>query len=168
VAAAGAGTFRRLAAATYDGLALLAVLMLVIALLQVSTGGEAITRARVGAPLEYLVRTLLALIVFGYFAHGWTRRGQTLGMKAWGIRLERCDGALPRVADVALRLLCAAPLYLLAIAGFGLLIARHGSWLVVAACCVPLAVSFGWNVASGRALHDLLSRTRIVRLPPGG
>ena len=121
-----AGSFRRLAAASYDGLLLLGALMLVTALLQVFTHGEAITRARVGA-FEYAYCGVLALCVFGYYASGWTRRGQTLGMKAWAIRVETESGALPRLADAALRLGCAAPLYLAFLAGLMLLIARRGA-----------------------------------------
>jgi len=167
-AAGGAGTLRRLAAATYDGLAVLAVLMVVAALSLLLTHGEAIVRARVGA-FEYLYRACLALCVVAYFGYAWTRRGQTLGMKAWGIRLERRAGGLLRWPDALLRLAVAAPLYLLAIAGVALLIARHGSWLIVLGCAAPLALSFAWHAATGRGtLHDLASRTRIVRVTPGG
>ena len=165
---AAAGTFRRLAAATYDGLLLLAVLMVVTALAQIATGGAAITRASAG-PFEYLYRALLALVVCAYFGHAWTRRGQTLGMKAWGIRLERRDGGLPTLMLALRRLAVAAPLYLLAIAGVGLLIARRGNGWIVAACLAPLALSFLWHaLRGGGTLHDLASATRVVRVPPGG
>jgi uncharacterized RDD family membrane protein YckC len=168
VAAAGAGTFRRLAAAAYDGLLLLAVLMIATALLQIFTHGAAITRASVGG-LEYLYRAFLAVCVLAYFGSAWTRRGQTLGMKAWGIRIETEGGTLPSLRAVALRLAVAAPLYLLALAGLGLLIARHGSWPVVLGCAAPLVLSYAWQAATGRGtLHDRLSRTRIVRVAPGG
>jgi uncharacterized RDD family membrane protein YckC len=165
VPAASAGTFRRLAAASYDGLLLLAVLMLVTALLQLLTGGAAITRARVGG-FEYLYRAVLALCVAGYFGSAWTRRGQTLGMKSWGIRLETAAGSLPGWHDVARRLAIAAPLYLLAIAGALLYTARRGSWWLALACALPLAVSFAWHAATGRGtLHDRLSGTRVVCVP---
>jgi len=167
VRAAGAGTFRQLAAATYDGLLLVAVLMLLTALLQALTHGEAITHATVGG-FEYLYRAVLALCVVAYFGSSWTRSGQTLGMKAWGMRLETATGGVPRWRDAALRLAVASPLYLLAIAGVLLLASHRGGWLLLLACLLPLAFSFGWNAATGAGtLHDRLSRTQMVRVPPG-
>jgi uncharacterized RDD family membrane protein YckC len=167
MAAGGAGTFRRLAAATYDGLLLLAVLMIATAV-PVVIHGSAITHASVGA-FEYLYRAFLALCVLAYFGSAWTRRGQTLGMKAWGIRVETERGTLPSLPDVARRLAVAAPLYLLALAGLGLLIARHGGWLLVLACAAPLTLSYALNAVTGRGtLHDRLSRTRITRVPGSG
>ncbi len=162
-----AGTLRRLAAALYDGLLLLAVLMAVTALALIFTHGEAITGARVGG-FEYLYCALLALCIGGYFASAWTRRGQTLGMKAWGIRLETAAGAVPDLRHAALRLAIAAPLHLLATAGLALLIARRGGAWVVLACAAPLCLSYAWHVLTGRGtLHDLASRTSVVRVPPG-
>lgn len=159
-----AGSFRRLAAASYDGLLLLGALMLVTALLQALTHGAAITRASVGG-FEYAYRGVLALLVLGYYASAWTRRGQTLGMKAWAIRVETEAGARPRLADAARRLALAAPLYLLFIAGLMLLIVRRGGWLIVLGCATPLAASYAWHLITRRGtLHDLLSRTRVVRV----
>jgi uncharacterized RDD family membrane protein YckC len=162
-----AGNFRRLAAATYDGLLLGAVLMLVTALLLTLTHGEGITHASVGA-FEYLYQALVLLCVFAYFASAWTRRGQTLGMKAWGIRLETQQGTIPGLGLAALRLAIAAPLYVLAIAGVGLFMMR-GGWLLLGALWLPLVASFAWNAATGTGtLHDRLSGTRIARLPVAG
>ena len=166
MAGASAGTFRRLAAATYDGLLLLAALMLVTALLQLFTHGEAITRASVGA-YEYAYCALLLLCVAGYYAPAWTRRGQTLGMKAWNIRVETEAGDLPTLGRSLLRLLIAAPLYLLAIAGVLVMITHRGGPLVLGACLAPLAASFAVQALTGRGtLHDRLSRTRVMRVAP--
>ena len=167
MAGPSAGTFRRLAAATYDGLLLLAVLMLVTALLQRFTHGAAITRASVGA-FEYAYCALLLACIAGYYAPAWVRRGQTLGMKAWHIRLETPAGALPTLRQALVRLGIAAPLYVLAIAGVLVMITHHGGGLVLLACLAPLTVSFGWHALTGRGtLHDLASRTRITRTAPG-
>ena len=163
---AGAGTFRRLAAATYDGLLLLAVLMIVTALLMLLTHGEAITHARVGA-YEYPYCALLLLCVAGYYAPAWTRRGQTLGMKAWSIRVESQAGGLLTLRQALLRLAVAAPLYLLAIAGVLLMITHRGGPLVLGACLAPLVASFAVQALTGNGtLHDRLSRTRVVRVAP--
>ena len=156
------GVFRRLAAAAYDGLLLIAVLFLVTGLLLVTTHGEAITRARVGA-WSYAYQGLLALLVAGYFGLAWTARGQTLGMKAWGIRLETAAGTTPGWPAVLLRLACAAPLYLAVLGALLLLMAHRIGALGVVASALPLALSLGVQAVTGRgALHDRLSRTRIV------
>lgn len=162
-----AGSFRRLAAGVYDGLLLLAVLMLSTAALQGFTGGEAITYASVGA-WEYVYRAAMAALVAAYYGLAWTRRGQTLGMKAWKLRVERLDGTLPRWGDVLRRLGCAAPLYLLALAGVLAFMTRLAGPLALAACAVPLAASYAWLALRGTGtLHDLASRTRVVRQPEG-
>lgn len=159
-----AGIWRQLAAAAYDGLLLLALLMIVTAALQFATGGEAITRARVGA-WEYLYRALLLLAVGAYYGLTWTRRGQTLGMKAWHLRIRTADGALPNWRTVALRLAGAAPLYLALIAGVALYMAHQGGWPLLLAAALPLGASHAWNRLSGRGtLPDRLSATRIVRI----
>jgi uncharacterized RDD family membrane protein YckC len=162
--ASTAGTFRRLAAGVYDGLLLLAVLMLSTAGLQAFTGGEAITYRSVG-PWEYVYRAALAGLVVAYCGIAWTRRGQTLGMKAWKLRVERADGALLRWPDVLRRLGCAAPLYLLAIGGTLAFMTRLAGAGVLLACLLPLAASYAWLAWRGTGtLHDLASRTRVVRL----
>lgn len=159
-----AAIFRRLAAAAYDGLLILAVLMISSAVLQVFNRGEAITFRSVGA-WEYLYRAVLAAAVAAYFGIAWTRRGQTLGMKAWSLRVERLDGRLPRWPDVLRRLGCGAPLYLLAIAGVLAYMTKLSGGVVAVACCLPLIVSYAWLLfPGGAALHDVLSRTRMVRM----
>ena len=159
-----AGVFRRLAAAVYDGLLLLAVLMLLTAMLQLLTHGAAITRASVGG-WEYPYRALLALTLAGYFGVGWTRGGQTLGMKAWQIRLERANGTAAGWTAVGGRLLCAAPLYLLALYGTLLFVTRTAGWPTLVACYLPVVTSFAWHAGTGRGtLHDRLSGTQVIRL----
>ncbi|MEI8297483.1 MAG: RDD family protein [Pseudomonadota bacterium] len=159
-----AGVVRVLSAAAYDGLLLLALLMVLTATLQLLTHGEAITRARVGA-WEYAYRALLLVAVGAYYGIACTRRGQTLGMKAWHLRLERPDGSLPGWRAVALRLTCAGPLYLALIAGIALYMAREGGWLLLCGCALPLMASHAWDtLTGGGTLPDRVSGTRVVRV----
>ena len=160
-----AGLWRRLAAAAYDGLLLLATLMIATAILQIFTGGEAILRAHVGAAWEYAYRAALAGLVCAYFWVAWVRRGQTLGMKSWQLRVERDDGAQLRTRDVLRRLACGAPLHLLAIAGTLLCMTRKAGPWVALGLCAPLLASYAALASGGGTLHDRLSRTRIVRVP---
>jgi len=137
-----AGLMRRLAAMFYDGLLLVAILMIATALMLPLTGGEAITSA--DHPwLELAYRLVIAGLVVLFFGTFWTRRGQTLGMASWRLRVERDDGALLTWGDTVKRL--AAALL---------------SWL-------PLGLGYFWILLDreGRAWHDRLSRTRVVLLP---
>ena len=138
-----AGLLRRLGALFYDSLLLAALLMVVTAALLPLTGGEAIDATR-NPLLEWVYRALLLVTVALYYGLPWTRRGQTLGMAAWRLRLERADGSLPRWPDVPKRLAAAA---------LSLLPAGLGWW---------------WMLVDPerRTWHDRLSGTRIVLTPP--
>ena len=137
-----AGLLRRLGAMLYDGLLLLAVLMVATGLFLPFTGGEAIS-PRENPVIEFVYRAVLILLTVGFFGIFWTRRGQTLGMASWRVRVEREDGALLDWSDT-LRRLAAALL----------------SWL-------PLGLGFLWVLVDPqrRAWHDRLSRTRVVVVP---
>jgi uncharacterized RDD family membrane protein YckC len=137
-----AGVLRRLGAMFYDLLLVLAVMMVVTAAFLPLTGGEAITSGRYGA-WEYAYRVLLLVIVILFFGLFWTRRGQTLGMAAWRLRLERQDGLPMNWADVFKRLAGATVSLVLAFAGY---------WWI-------------WIDRDKLAWHDRWTRTRMVVLP---
>jgi uncharacterized RDD family membrane protein YckC len=133
---------RRLAAMVYDGLLVLALLMVVTACFLPLTGGEAITWS--SFPLlagPYSVALVLAIVF--YFGVPWTRGGQTLGMASWRLRVQRNDGFLLTWRDVVVRL------------GASVL-----SWL-------PAGLGWGWALfdRERRTWHDVLSRSRVVVLP---
>jgi len=77
----------------------------------------------------------------GYYYICWRKQGQTLGMKAWRLRLQQADGYLASPQQCILRSLL-APLSL-AFLGIGYL------W-----CLLPNKV----------CLHDLLTETQVVVL----
>jgi uncharacterized RDD family membrane protein YckC len=140
-----AGLLRRLAAMVYDGLLLLALLMIVTACFLPFTGGEAV-RWQTFPLLTLLYWPVLAGAVVVYFGMPWTERGQTLGMASWRIRVQRDDGYLLTWRDVVVRL------------GASVL-----SW-------VPAGLGWVWVLVDGerRAWHDRLSRSRVVLLPKAG
>lgn len=138
----GAGVLRRLGAMLYDTLAIIALMMVVTAVLLPLTGGEAITSERFGA-WEYAYQALLVAIVVLFFGLFWTRQGQTLGMLAWRLRLEREDGSLLGWGDVIKRLAAAAVSLMLAFAGY--------LWI--------------WVDRDRLAWPDRWTRTRVVVLP---
>ena len=101
-----AGLLRRFGAMFYDGLLIIALCMVVTALLLSLTGGEAITTGRFGA-FAYVYRAVLVGIFIAFFGLFWTHRGQTLGMAAWKIYLERDDGLSLTWGDTLKRLAAA-------------------------------------------------------------
>lgn len=133
------GLLRRLAAVLYDTLLLVALLMVATALFLPFTGGEAIDPRR-DPLLEWAYRAVLLLLTVGFFGVFWTRRGQTLGMASWRLRIEREDGGTLGWGDTVRRLAAAVL-----------------SWLA-------LGLGWLWILVDPerRAWHDRLSRTRMV------
>jgi uncharacterized RDD family membrane protein YckC len=139
---ASAGVLRRFGAMLYDALLIAALWVIVTFALLPLTGGEAITTDRVGA-LAYAYHALLLLVVVLFFGAFWTRRGQTLGMLAWRLKLQRLDGTRPTWRDVLLRLSGAvASLLLLGLGYF---------WI--------------WLDRDRLAWHDRWSSTRVMVTP---
>ena len=118
-----------------------------------------------GDPL-YLAYLLVVLFV--YFGWCWTRGGQTLAMRAWKVRVEREDGgalgwrhALLRYLGGLLALACA-----LLAARSAHLANLPGSVQLLSALAGG-AAGFLWALFDPRrrAWPDILSATRLVRLP---
>lgn len=131
----------RLLAALYDAFPLLAIWFATAALVLLARGGEPVTPGSVGSLLEL---GLMLLAGFGYFGLSWRRGGQTLGMRAWKLRLVATRGGAPTWSALALRYAIAG----LSLAAFGL--------------------GFLWSLVDPerRTWHDLASGTRLLRLPP--
>lgn len=144
-----AGLGRRMAAISYDALLCVALLMVTTFLYKlVWMGFVGETRLRElsdsGAlDADPLLSSILLITLFGFFAHFWTRAGQTLGMQVWGIRVQNADGTAISLWQALLR-------FIVAIA----------SWL-----CVGLG--FFWSLfdKQKRCWHDLYSDTQLVRVP---
>jgi len=137
-----AGLLRRLGAALYDLILVLALMMVATALLLPLTGGRAITPTDSGA-VELAYQALLLTVVTAFFVLFWTWKGQTLGMAAWRLKVVRSDGRPLALRD-ALRRFVVAPL----------------AWL-------PCGLGVLWILFDREHLawHDRLSGTRIVRWP---
>lgn len=130
-----AGVLRRIAAMTYDALLLFAVLLLTLGLALAANGGEQL-------PL-LASRTIVLLVIFGFFMFFWKRGGQTLGMQTWRLHLQSNDNSRIKLKHCALRLLGA--LLSFATFGFGYF------WL--------------WIDKKNRALPDIMSDTTLVFRP---
>lgn len=127
---------RRLGAIVYDAIAVLALWFAATALvLGLVTRGEAV---QPGNPFFMLYLTAVAM---GYFIWSWRAGGQTLGMRAWGIRMVMPHGRTPGTARLAARCLLAL-----------------ASW----AC---LGMGFFWALTrhDRSTWHDLATATYLVR-----
>ena len=136
-----AGFGRRLAALLYDALLLAALLMIFTGGALFFTHGAAVLPETAGAWV-YLYRTGLVLLIAGYYLLNWLRSGQTLGMRAWRLRVVTDSGNTLTWRAAALRAL------------FGAL-----AW-------APAALGVLWLYVDRDhlALHDRLSKTRVVHL----
>jgi uncharacterized RDD family membrane protein YckC len=132
-----AGLLRRLISAVYDLLLVIGVLMIATLGMVVATGGEAIPSGTVAYQLSVL------LILFLFFGGFWVYGGQTLGMRAWRLRVETQNGQ-PLDWTQAVGRFAAAFL----------------AWL-------PLGIGIVWLIFDPQKLawHDRLSGTRVVLLP---
>ncbi len=132
------GLGRRLLAILYDSIVVLAILFIATVPVVFVTGGA--------LENSLLYRTALQayelLVAFAFFGGFWRVGGQTIGMRAWKIRVIRDNGERLRWRDAALR-------YLVAIV----------SWAV-------LGLGFAWSLfdRERRTWHDIASHTRLIRV----
>ena len=137
---------RRLGAIVYDALVLaglvLFVLGLVIIPLGMALGQQRWEVVRQEWWMRLLIQLLTLTVVVGFHVVFWVRGGQTVGMRAWRVRVVGEDGGPLTVRGALLR--------------YG------AAWL----SAVPLGLGFLWSLwdAQGRAWHDRWSGSRLVKL----
>ncbi len=132
-----AGVLRRLAAGCYDALLLGAVWMVATLIIVALRGGVPIPSGQPAYQLLLLVSAAL------FFITSWLRGGQTLGMRAWRLKVERQSGEALDARTSLLRF--AGGLLSVLTGGLGLL------WL--------------WVDRDELTLHDRIAGTRVVVLP---
>lgn len=133
------GLLRRLAAMLYDGLLVLALLVLVtVPFYFAGGGGEADIYN--DNPLH---QAMWFAVPFIFFVSFWSTKGRTLGMQSWGLQLEDEHGRIPRVGRASVRFFAAC---------------------VSFAC---LGLGFAWQLIDRERLtwHDRLSGTRLMHYP---
>jgi uncharacterized RDD family membrane protein YckC len=131
---AHAGLPRRFAALVYDTLLLAAVFICFTLIVVLVRGMQAIEPGTWWFGASLLVMTLL------FYAWFWTHGGQTLGMRAWRIRVVSADGEAIGWQQACIRFLAA--------------------WL----SALPAGLGYWWSLidAEGLCWHDRLSGTRPV------
>lgn len=138
-----ASLFRRLAAMTYDSLILIALYILcgfvLVAIIKIMNHGDFPGKLPAAANLS-----LFFCITFFYYSDSWRRRrGQTVGMKAWRIRLINENDGPIQLSQCMLR------------TGIGFF------------SLVTFGLGFIWMLLDNkqRTWHDQASLTRVVFIP---
>jgi uncharacterized RDD family membrane protein YckC len=134
-----ASLWLRVAAGTYDLLPLLGLWFVAGVLALAITGGTLDPHRLVH---KLLVQALVLTLTAAYFVVSWTRGGETIGMRAWRLRVVRADGSPVHWLQALLRFLAA--LISLALVGSG----------------------FWWALIDRekRGWHDIATGTVLVRL----
>jgi uncharacterized RDD family membrane protein YckC len=136
-----AGFGRRVAALLYDSVLLAALLVIYTSGAVFLNHRAAVEPATAGA-WAYLYRAGLIGVIAGYYLVNWTRSGQTLGMRAWHLRVVTPSGQPLAWKAAAWRFV------------FGVF-----AW-------APAALGVLWLYADREhlALHDRLSKTRVIHM----
>jgi len=129
----------RLLAALYDAFPVMALWFVATMLALALTGGTLDVQR---LPHKLLVQALLLAVTGLYFVISWRRGGQTIGMRAWRLRVVRSDGRPLDTRQALVR--------------FGI------SLLSLAA----VGLGFFWALidAQNRTWHDIAAETLVVRL----
>jgi uncharacterized RDD family membrane protein YckC len=97
-----ASLLRRAAAILYDWLLLFAVLM-IATLPFVATREGGVVEANENSYLQ----VWLLFVIYVFFTFFWWKGGQTLGIRAWRMRVETADGTSPSFGRASLRFVAA-------------------------------------------------------------
>lgn len=132
-----AGLFVRLAALLYDALLVLGIWFVIGVVFVIINGGEAAHSHNPFLPSALFIATLW------FNMHFWRRGGQTLGMRAWRLRLLNENKEPLTMTQCMLR-------FLVAIGSLGL-----------------FGIGYLWMYIdkNGLTWHDKYSETRVVREP---
>jgi uncharacterized RDD family membrane protein YckC len=162
-----AGPLRRLGAMFYD-LLLIVALQIVATLPFLPFLQDRVLVASEAGWLAYAYRLWQLALVILFFGFFWTRKGRTLGMQAWRLRMLTTEGALPSWRDALQRLMLATVPWLPAFA-----VLTAADYLQPRAALlwiggVLLALGFAnyfiaWLDPERRSWHDRFLRTRVIR-----
>jgi len=136
-----ASLWLRLAAAIYDLFPLLALWMLTAGIALLAAHGE-VDVAHPSIAYRLSLRSALLVVTAAYFVVSWSRGGQTIGMRAWRLRVVDANGnALPWPRCVL-------------------------RFLVACVSVGVIALGFLWCLidARKRAWHDIAARSVLVRI----
>ena len=151
------------------GLLTLASLFIAPPLLSALGNKKALVPSEVGWLWTLLYWVVMLTIWSGYFILLWSRSGQTVGMRAWRVRVVTVNGQAVTPVYAAWRFFLAALPWLPAFLLLAVADMRHSSllkWLGMT--CLLWG---GWNSVSmlwrpsRQTWHDLITEQRVILLP---
>ena len=158
-----AGLLRRLGALTYDALLLMAVIVIAGFIALPFTGGEA------PSPGNPFYQTYIFILCYVFFAWFWTRGGQTLGMRAWRLRVQNEDGSAISWSQSLLRFMAGVAAWILFGIGIYFIKSEPMSvrYIQGIAALVVFTLSSLWILIdkNKRAWYDHFSSCKVVELP---
>jgi uncharacterized RDD family membrane protein YckC len=150
--------WRRFACMMYEGVLLFGVVFLAGYLF------DTLTQSRNALMLRHGRQAILFVAIGVYFFMCWRKRGQTLPMKTWNIRLVDRNGAAPPAGRLLVRYLLLWPIPLLA-ALLALAASRATGYsstdMLIVFAPFTLFI-WTWIDRDGQFLHDRLLGTRLV------
>lgn len=171
LSSAPAGFWRRIGALVSDTLVVMGLLLLgslpFVALLQ-RLNAKAMVPSEVGWAWCLVYWAWLLFIWLGFMSYFWVRSGQTVGMQAWRLRVERTQGELLNWSQSLRRLLFASIPWLPGLVVLALadqqqssILKSIGQGLLLLG---PLNLLSMYFDSSKRTWHDRLSKSHIKRL----
>ena len=155
------GRWRRFACMMYEGVLLFGVVFLAGYLF------DTLTQSRDALNLRHTRQAVLCVAIGIYFLICWRRKGQTLPMKTWDIRLVDTTGTTPTLGRLMARYLLLWPIPLL-----GALLVMYASRLTGYSSTDLLIVFtpflgfiWTWFDPQTQFLHDRLAGTRLINAP---
>lgn len=138
---------RRIAAIAYDTIIIAGLVLLVTGLVVIPTGMVVGQEQWAGLQHAFWVKTTLRIanlaVILGFHVGFWSHGGQTLGMRAWRLRVVKNDGTTLGPTDALKR--------------------------YVAAWCsaIPFGLGFLSSLWDPQRLawHDRVSQTRLILIP---
>lgn len=134
-----AGLGRRLGAIFYDLMAVIAIVLFAAVPFVLITGDTSKHFF-----IKIIFQTYLLGVIFLYYAYSWIRRGQTLGLLSWRLKLIASDGGEITWMHTLKRFSAA----------------------IFSTVCLGLGFLWTWIDRDKLAWHDRWSGTRLVRLMP--
>jgi uncharacterized RDD family membrane protein YckC len=133
----------RLAAAIYDLLPLIGLWFATAAAVMLSFHGN-VDVAHPSPTYRASLRIALLAVTAAYFVASWVRGGQTIGMRAWRLRVVATDGGALPWPRATVR------------------------FAVAIVSLAALGLGFAWCLVdpARRTWHDIAARSRVVRITP--
>jgi len=130
--------------------------------------GKALVPTEVGL-LAYFYRLWIALVLILFFSFFWTRKGQTVGMQAWRLKLERETGELLNWPQAIVRCVVTLLPWVPAWLAFALAEQTKWSWVLRVAqgllAVGAVEILSGYFTKDGRTWTDRWSRSRVIEVP---